>query len=303
MKKKRGTPVQKAEENLREIFRGIYFRHEFARRNGRVMRKSKEILKVLGLDMENVRPSLLGDNGTPLLTEQIRQTIGLTEPDVEKTRALRKFLRTYRVLPVSVEKGTPFFPFPPDTFTEEDFQKFTDLWNLLLRFEAFALSVIRVGSPVFFPVMMLGVVDARGKSLSVAKRLDLANYRFAPVVADFSVPWQILGAYMGMLRSQARLTRPRATETGVEDDPEVTSNRWTKYEFYLRAYDFKRPLHGKVGEAKADIVRQYEIRIGETPDDEASVSKDNIERRRRNFDNWRAAAKRLIKIKGYCQVI
>ena len=100
MSRKQSGPMKqkRVAEAYAEIFRGIFWRHEFARRNETVAKDSAELAKTLGI--EESRFEIFIHDGYPLTDDLIDL---VSKPDREvASKALKMFLETHKVLPVTL---------------------------------------------------------------------------------------------------------------------------------------------------------------------------------------------------------
>ena len=91
------------------ILRGIHYRHEFARRNPRVVKESCKVLKLLGVNPDSVPAYFVPGGGTLVDVIALAYRKSLHASKSGETRAkLGNFFRRYGVLPVA-QLGKPFF--------------------------------------------------------------------------------------------------------------------------------------------------------------------------------------------------
>ena len=239
-----------------EIFRGLYWRHEFARRNDAVSTASRDLAKVLGF--KPTRFEIFIQNGRPLTDELIDLCrIG----SVPAKTALREFLEKYKVLPTTWNPQTksPYFPMEFGLMKTERVNYIYDtlldcktLFNNLLLFEAHSISDLKMGRPVMFPLMPLIVFGRK------MEQLHLGDFP-APVLLDRFAPADLLGHYSDALDCEMEWGHYEKAKKGkmITDKDEAKSNRipWESFPAYVRIYDYS--LTYKEGEKKTGFKFQH----------------------------------------------
>ena len=236
---------QSAKKNKRlakaysEIFRGLYWRHEFARRNDAVSTASRDLAKALGF--KPTRFEIFIQNGRPLTDELIDVCrIG----SMPAKTALREFLEKYKVLPTTwnTQTKSPYFPMEFGLRKTERVNYIYDtlldcktLFNNLLLFEAHSISDLKMGHPVMFPLMPLIVFGRK------MEQLHLGDFP-APVLLDRFAPADLIGHYSDALDCEmewghyekAKKTKKMADKDGTK------SNKvpWDSLSAYIRIYDY-----------------------------------------------------------------
>lgn len=239
-----------------EIFRGLYWRHEFARRNNAVSTASKDLAMALGFKITRFEQFI--HNGRPLTDELI--DVCRIGPMPAKT-ALREFLEKYKVLPTTwnPQSKSPYFPMEYGLREPERANYIYDtlidcktLFNNILLFEAHAMSDLNMGRPVMFPLMPLIVLGRK------IEQLHLGDFP-APVLLDRFAPADLIGHYSDALDCEmewgdyekAKKTKKMAAKDGAK------SNRtpWESLPAYVRIFDYS--LKYKDGEKKTGFKFQH----------------------------------------------
>lgn len=302
-------PIDDAKEYLAEILEGVFYRHEFARRNGKVVKASGEILECLGVPAARAE-AFLSQEAPLCLTDVL---IRRCDTPLRRTQ-LAKFLSEYRIIPVS-SSNQPFLPPGVKDAGNEDVIQSYRIWNALLKFEYYALSVLGLDSPVMFPVVTLGRVECQGKTMWVGEHFNPRRYRY-PLFVDFSVPAETSGAYMAMLGSGELQTDPPETpaERKLRKKRRKTKGsplerfRWGYFTGYLEVYDLWKKITAlpKADDGNArkrtitvstdgtKVVRKQMLDKGKTP--------PQRENARRYFYTWKNLAKELVA-GGYKRII
>lgn len=221
-----------------EIFRGLFWRHEFARRNKAVSDASEKLAVALGFKPTRFEQFI--QNGYPLTDELIDICrIG----SLSAKTALRKFLEIYKVLPTtwSPQNKSPYFPtefgFRDRERTNYIYDALNDcktLFNNLLLFEAHSISDLKMGRPVMFPLMPLIVFGRK------MEQLHLGDFP-APVLLDRFAPADLIGHYSDALDCEmewgdyekAKKTKKMADKDGAKS----TKVPWDSLSAYIRIYD------------------------------------------------------------------
>ena len=258
MSRKQSGPMKlkRAAEAYAEIFRGIYWRHEFARRNETVAKESAELAKTLGI--KDSRFEVFIHDGYPLTDDLIDL---VSRPDREEaSKALKMFLETHKVLPVTLNSTSKetFFPKEFGSDQEVAITYFADhlndgrmIFKCLLLFEAKAMSTLGLGHPVFFPLMPLVVDKIKLERL----KLGCSN---APTLFDRSVPKGLIGKYSDALDFEMENSdREKAVERIDQRIP------WQSFSEFIEILDYAKAYTDKTKKAF-----KYEYYIQSRPEGE-----------------------------------
>ena len=150
------------DDALRDVMLGVYYRHEFARRNPEVVEASNDVFKEFS-EAQKVRskhstfiiPGKSLKSITALLMEEI-----LKDPDSSKKKGVMvKFLQDYKVLPVPPPEHQ-FLPLPLILESKRQLIKMKGVqadsvalshcWSSIQAFETFAVC-IGLREPIFMP--------------------------------------------------------------------------------------------------------------------------------------------------------
>lgn len=219
--------VQSQSKRLAEayasIFRALHFRHEFARRNKTVATEAATLAVTLGFK-ESRFETFIHDNRP--LTDELIGAVSKPEHG-ERREALGKFLETYRVLPVTWNKSKkrPFLAKEFYEMSERNVHNWEVAFNSLMHFEAYAMSKLGLGHPVFFPLMPLFVSGAK------LETLKLGSYD-APAFLNRSVPQAVVDHYSDALGVEIEVFRH------YQEDPDKDGrNPKGTFEEYLQILD------------------------------------------------------------------
>ena len=135
-------PEVKAQNTaLNNILLGIYYRHEFARRNEELIAASKTILGTLGIPLEQAEHFISPDGKTNMAKAIIDRV--KAEPDGSCSQLMDQvasFFGEHRVLPMRCTSGT-FFP----KLKVSEFKLAFGIWGELMNLETFALARQPIG--------------------------------------------------------------------------------------------------------------------------------------------------------------
>lgn len=229
--------TRKMEEAYRQIFRGLYYRHEFARRNKTVFEAGAGLPKMLGLPEERFRTFIQSNR---CLTDDIIKAVeGKSGRAKGVCRSeLRAYLKTHKIVPMTWDwsEKRPFFPRELFTHTQSWFHHCYTIFNALMRFEAYALAKWGLGEPVMFPLAFLRVgSDAeRDSDPELICALDLKRYA-APMFLDFTAPKNAFDAYCDAFAHQLNTQPSRICPNGIGKINE------DQFDQHLEVYDVARP--------------------------------------------------------------
>lgn len=262
------TKVEKASavKYFEHVFRALYYRHEFARRNKRVYDAGPAIAKKLG--MPEVRFKSFVQSGN-FLTDEIIAHVEKSERRTKGARrqALGSYLNEYGIIPLIWKWGEtePFFPRKYFTESHDNFLRCQEAFKSLLRFEGYALAVLKIGHPVMFPVISLEFV---GDNKSVVVEELMLEKMDAPMIMDYSAPKTAFDSYIGLLSMDDEVLRHRddmlmgpepktkkpkpvssdtisaSEKSNAESESavhEITRLRISKLDQHLQVYDMRRP--------------------------------------------------------------
>ena len=262
------TKVEKASavKYFEHVFRALYYRHEFARRNKRVYDAGPPFAKKLG--MPEVRFKTFVQSGR-CLTDEIFDHVEKSERRTKGARrqALGNYLEEFGIIPLIWTWGEaePFFPRKYFTESHDNFIKCLEAFKSLLKFEAYALAVLKIGHPVMFPVMPLGIVGDNKEIVVDDLMLEKMD---APMIMDYSAPKTAFDSYIGLMSMDDEVLRHRddmllgsgpelktkkqktvssdaestdeKSSTGP-DAHEITRLRISKLDQHLQVYDLRKP--------------------------------------------------------------
>ena len=206
-------PEEQAQYNaLRNILQGIYYRHEFGRRNSDVITRSRMLLRALEIPEPRAEHFILPDGGT--LGKEIIYCIKNKPADCQQRLITQTgdFLRKHRILPMAPSKES-FFP----QWDKLDFDMMFMIWNALLEFEVSALARLSVGHPVLFPVMVLDRAELPDREVDVDRLLQLREYEFS-LLTNLMVPKDVVLDYYTALQMQFRALHYRDKLSGKTGD-------------------------------------------------------------------------------------
>ena len=262
------TKVEKASavKYFEHVFRALYYRHEFARRNKRVYDAGPAIAKKLG--MPEVRFKTFVQSGR-CLTDEIFDHVEKSERRTKGARrqALGDYLDEFGIIPLIWTWGEaePFFPRKYFTESHDNFTKCLETFKSLLKFEAYALAVLKIGHPVMFPVMPLGIVGDNKEIVVDDLMLEKMD---APMIMDYSAPKTAFDSYIGLMSmddevlrhrddmllgsgserqtKKQRTVSPDAESADEKNSPEpdvheITRLRISKLDQHLQVYDMRKP--------------------------------------------------------------
>ena len=234
----RKASTLKQEKRLTEaysgIFRGLYWRHEFARRNEAVSNASRTLAKALGFKPTRFEEFIR--DAHPLTDELVHVCRSGTSP--EKT-ALREFLDKYKVLPTtwSHQGESTYFPMEfglgeieRENYVFDTLLDCRTLFNSFLLFEACVMTDLGMGRPVMFPLMPLMVF---GKNID-QRHLDDSQ---APVLINRFAPIELIGHYSDALDNETDMT-----QRDKESAPKRERIPWESFPSFIDIHDDPRKV-------------------------------------------------------------
>jgi len=266
---------RKKETRLNRMFLEDAYRPSLKQTIG-VCAASESLMKQLGIPPERAH-QFLGGDGRFLTTEIITRFNNLSPKQATIKTALRDFFKTYGVLPMTGDRFTimqqPFFPMicnSPESFLPEyQFKQLWKIWDALLTFESFCITVLQVGTPLFFPMFPINrlensTVDLAGTG-EINKMLTLAKSSY-PFLTHLELPTQLLDAYCDAFRFQVEVTEKHEAQIRPEKPSEAMPNwhriPWAQFDWILKVYDFSktRPASGKLANEYEEFFKREEQR-------------------------------------------
>ena len=244
----------------------MYYRHEFARRNKRVYDAGPPFAKKLGMPESRLKTFVQSGR---FLTDDLIENVENSERRTKGARrqALGSYLHEYGIVPLIWKWGEvePFFPRKYFAESHDNFVKCQEAFKSLLGFEAYALAVLKIGHPVMFPVMPLGIV---GDNREIVVN-DLALEKMdEPMIMEYSAPKSSFDSYIGLMSMDDEVLRHRddmlmgpemkakkqktvSSNTESTDEKnhaeseseahEITRLRISKLDQHLQVYDMRKP--------------------------------------------------------------
>ena len=274
------TPKEKPViEALRGIMRGLLYRHEFAKRNPDVCRDSLEVLKAFGITPARAE-TFTCPNQKTYLTDELRAIYKKADPSKREglNRLLGSFLKQRKILPMTMFRQ-PFFP----EFNKKEAWK---IWNSLLRFELFAMTYLKIGGPVMFPVMYVGGLslnDTPNERQQLSKLLDLSQEPY-PMLIKFELADGVTTNYMTAFGATLYQNYPELKNT-TRNSP-IKRVHDNDFDIILKAYDLKNYPPPR-GEMEAERKKLHREQCPNKPHNSDAVSKA--------FFSWRKTARKLIE--------
>lgn len=220
------------------IFQRLHYRHELARRNTDVFKAGKDLPVHLGLPEERFRTFI--QNNRCLTDDIIKAVEGATGNTKHFRREkLKTYLKTHKIIPLTWDgfDKRPFIPRELFCKTQSWYHNCFIVFSALMKFEAYALGILKIGQPVMFPLTLLRV-ELKNKEASI--NVDLTGYD-APMFLDFSAHKESFDSYCDAftlhLKSHVNTDDPvlLPTEKGAARFDEDF------YDNHLRVFDVARP--------------------------------------------------------------
>lgn len=252
---RQGTIQGKAHQKaLRNILNGVYYRHEFARRNNDIVGASDALLE----KFPKAKAARVQDSNYLLQSTPLRTLTDWLIEDIDKERSgslkkkriklLSAFLKTWRVFPVP----PPDKPFMPFTLKEKDAQNDKILfpteylmvcWEKILRFETYAITKLGLDEPLFFP--FVSFPEKKELFAPTLKNIipNQPESKYKLVLIDWKNPSGNLHEYLTAWLIYRRVTEDKLREiqqikdSGKEDRKTIS---WKKFPHYLLAFDFDK---------------------------------------------------------------
>jgi len=259
---------RKKETRLNRMFLEDAYRPSLKQTLG-VCAASEALLKQLGIPPERAH-QFLGGDGSFLTAEIITRFNNLSPKQATIKTALRDFFKTYGVLPMTGDMFTimqqPYFPTicnsPESFFLSED--QLVQVWMIfddLLRFELFCLTILQVGTPMFFPMLPIGKVENPTTDLAgsgeVSKMLALANFRY-PFLTRLEMPSELLDANFSAF--QFHITMKKQLEP-LPSEKDWYRIPWTQFDWIIKIHDFSktRPASQKLANEYEEFFKREEL--------------------------------------------
>ena len=259
-----GSRATTTEEAMRETMAGVYYRHEFARRNEHIVKASQKLLSLLPTTAkmcEKLSTYLHppDETLTTYLEKEIQSTHG-NKLKVMKSQLL-EFLNDYRILPVP-PFSKPFFSYsgkipvkaekktPAHGKLSVDFEKIYFEYTGILRFETFAITELGLRHPVFLPVVLMGGTFGRWKKAveSLTHGDNQENHRFRIILINDEVPISTVNDNITALRVSMFMH-----DANYSKAISKKRNHFGKYDQYIEAYDAIN-IHGKSAKEVAEAI-------------------------------------------------
>lgn len=264
------------------MLQGLYYRHEFARRNHNVVMASETALASFH-GATNARGQqtayILGENETltDLIIRDYRDEKNTTTR-AQMKKALSCFLDKYKVIPVPATGDKAFHPMKP-TFlpyparaakrkkgvgpslqalpTVSDETLFL-LYGKILAFERFAAVELELRHPVFMPVMLLTGDNRHPPSPSTAMGV-LCGGQGIPqgqkaLLVDFSLASKQLRSHFAMCERFVVDVLEKGRPAEQEHDEKLAHIPWPDLDQYLGVFDCKH---------NPDIKQNNEVQLAE----------------------------------------
>ena len=247
------------------ILRGIHYRHEFARRNPKVIIECDKIINTLRIPRESV--SAFEVTGKGNLVDVIAKAYRKAQrgPESEKVKsALADFFRGYGILPIT-QTGQPFFgerlrmklsgKGPLRAITDNDAVWLKETWNLIYAFEVFAMAEFSLPRPIMMPLMPLSMPTLRSDDYDLRDTVEVTPTSFPAYINTKQSP-EALANYMAAFAEQGRESMLFAPAKGSVEYRTIVTDM-TKYERYLRALDLDKEYNSRVPrEQKCEFFEQ-----------------------------------------------
>ena len=256
--------IAKATKYFGDIFKAIYYRHEFARRNQRVYEDGPIFAQKLGMPVERFKTFIQDGN---YLTDDIQEWV---EDSKRRTKGARRkmlgeYLKKYRIIPLAWcwTDQDSFFPRRLFADPRKNFLECSEILKSLLNFEAYALGVLNIGHPIMLPIVSLRLQDDEKSRL--VENLDLKTFP-APMFMDYSATKTSVETHLRLMGLDGEIAEYRDRMLGKPDSktekrkpiiptPEsdrasedtepveynLTRIRASKLDQHLTVYDLRKP--------------------------------------------------------------
>jgi hypothetical protein len=265
-------------EALREILRGLRYRHEFAKRNLEVLKASRELLEAFGITPARAETFLCPNQETFLTDDLMGRFSRVERPRREQLKLLlAEFLKMRRVLPMAKSRQS-FFP----PFSVKNAWK---IWNSLLQFELFAMGRLDIGGPVMFPVMYVGGLsfnENKNEQKQLSRTLNLAHEPY-PMVVKFELPDEVISNYMTAFGATLYEKYPELRRPSRNGPIKRLHDE--DFDLIIKAHDLKDypPPRGGM---EAEMKKLHRQKFPHRSHNSRTVLRD--------FSGWRKTARRLI---------
>ena len=256
--------IAKAVKYFSGIFKAIYYRHEFARRNQRVFEAGPIFAQKLGMPVERFKTFIQDGN---YLTDDIHEWVEGSERRTKGARRkmLGEYLKAYRIIPLAwcwTDKDS-FFPRHLFSDPRKNFLGCYEILKSLLNFETYALGVLKIGHPIMLPIVSLRLKD--DKKYKLVEILDLKTFP-TPMLMDYSATKTSVETYLGLMglddeianyrdmmlrKSDSKVNKPKPINSPPESNRDtdkvepfeydITRLRHSKLDQHLQVYDLRKP--------------------------------------------------------------
>ena len=291
------------EKRLLDALRGVYYRHEFARRNPDVMKESEKVLKALRVSSNQAKTFHTKSHHrylSEVLIDKVESARGSEQ--LKRAKTLVNFLRDYGVFPMARSQGD-FFPFGgrqswqvPDLSAEERLADVFSVWFALISFEGYVTFKWKLGRPFMLPVMLLRPGQFGKQKIRLGTFDEMNQGDSFPVVMNLDLPEKRLGSYLAACKVHYSMFQG---DRNSDDKKERT--QWKYFASVLKAHDepsLHVPPNSKRPPGDSPKGRRHEFYIKEA---RRGSSDDYFDTSRKQVPRWLEAAPVLIK--NYHQII
>ncbi len=267
---------------------GVYYRHEFARRNDEIVKASNDLMEFFPLTQEirNSQSEYTINNDSETITSRMIEEFrdAPRGKNVQMKGALRGFLQKYRIMPVPPLKlghlhpGAGTFLLYPCKLPKDGDEKIvpslqkisTSIGSLfveyarVVEFEEFAVSDLGFGESIFMPIVPLRknnpkIGEAFGKPNIL--KADDALLRYRLQLVDFNQPADTLRNHFEMQRMRHAFSVPFKTPKIVREN--LRQIHWDKLDGYLGVLDWerKRAPAVKRWDAGSEVLPNYILKL------------------------------------------
>ena len=223
------------------IFQRLHYRHELARRNTDVYKAGKDLPGNLGLPEERFRTFIQNNR---CLTDDIFKAVEGSNGNTKhfRRKQLGEYLKKHKIIPLTwdgIDKR-PFFPRELFCKTQSWYHQCFIVFNALMKFEAYALGILKIGQPVMFPLALLRV-EINGTDTYA--NVDLTSYK-APMVLDFSAHKESFDFYCDALTLHLKSHVKKDGQVQPAEKKAIKGAARFAEEFFdqhLRVFDAARP--------------------------------------------------------------